>query len=276
MTDILDFQFNKETPTYKSREALVQSLYVQYGPTVDDEALYSAFQNVDESIGTDITQEQIHGLKSDWKNVDRYWWYVNRGGPEKHDLIKVYATPRDRLHVAEIYAEAVSILLDRSEDTFFSKVSRRFRDDPLCFWVSRKDYFRLEKFFEPYDLETPLPFVPFRGNLGISKELTHSYNGTIARLMKYYFASEPEVVNLKDMYSLLVRYRRGELLEDHPMEHDYYGWNSIRTVMVLLKSSEALLNEEYISDNHILLKDDLEMWWELEKENPRHRRNADG
>ena len=119
MTDILDFQFNKETPTYKSREALVQSLYAQYGPTVDDEALYSAFQNVDESIGTDITQEQIHGLKTDWKNVDRYWWYVNRGGPEKHDLIKVYTTPRDRLHVAEIYTEAVSLLLDRSEDTFF-------------------------------------------------------------------------------------------------------------------------------------------------------------
>ena len=46
--------------------------------------------------------------------------------------------------------------------------------------------------------------------------------------------------------------------------------------MVLLKSAEALLNEEYISENHILLKDDLEMWWELEKENPRHRRNTDG
>ena len=75
---------------------------------------------------------------------------------------------------------------------------------------------------------------------------------------------------------MLVKYRRGELPEDHPMEQDYYGWNSIRTVMVLLKSAEALLNEEYISENHILLKDDLEMWWELEKENPRHRRNTDG
>ena len=56
----------------------------------------------------------------------------------------------------DIYYGAVS-LLSEGEHGFASKTSKIQRLDPLCFWVERENFFRLEKYLRQFELERALP-----------------------------------------------------------------------------------------------------------------------
>jgi len=258
MTDIFNVNFNADTETYESMEALIQDLYDKYGVNASYEDLYREFQKVNEDITTDIKQgcyeerEMFAEIKRVWVNADRYWLYINKYDFAAMDIIKVYATPFDSTRLIDIYHGAVSLLID-SENGFASKASKIQRLDPLCFWVERKDFFRLEEYLRQFNLVRALPFIPYRGNIGISRETLESYNRSLAQLMTLYFATKPIKVNLADMYLLLVKMMNKEA------DCKNYFLRDPHTVAVLLKSMEIIVNEEEIKDDNILLCDTYEL-----------------
>lgn len=262
MINFFDFHFRADTETYKSREALIQGLYDKYGSNVNFEILYREFQRVNEDIETDVKQEcykeekELKDFERVWTDSDRYWFYIKKQDCAAMDIIKVYATPLDSTRLMDIYHGAVSLLIN-SKNGFASKASKFKRVDPLCFWVEREDFFRLEEYLRQFELERVLPFIPYRGNIGISRETVESYNGSIAKLMMLYFATKPIKVNLVDMYSFLVN-----LMNSKEETEDYYNIHFLKephTVAVLVKSMEVLVNEEEIKDDNMLLWNTYEL-----------------
>ena len=255
MIDFLTFNFRTDTESYKSRELLLQNLYDKYGSDVDYEKLYREFQTVNEDIVTDIEPKVCEFGKLNksgllWTNADRYWLYVNKRNVSSMDIIKVYATPLDTTLLFDIYYGAVS-LLSEGEHGFASKASKIQRLDPLCFWVEREDFFRLEEYLRQFDLERALPFIPYRGNIGISRETVESYNKSLSQLMALYFATRPLRVNLVDMYHLLL----SMVNEQINAKFDTFFLTYPHTVVVLIKSMEIVVNETEITDDSMLLWD---------------------
>ena len=57
------------------------------------------------------------------------------------------------------------------------------RADQMCYWLSPNDFKHLEDFYRPYfkDMEEALPFVAYKGKLGVSKDFPdadNSHNAT--------------------------------------------------------------------------------------------------
>ena len=262
MIDFFTINFRTDTETYKSMEALIQDLYDKYGSNVNFEILYREFQRVNEDIETDVKQEcyeekeKLKDFERVWTASDSYWLYINKQDCASMDIIKVYATLLDSTRLMDIYHGAISLLIN-SENGFGSKASKFQRVDPLCFWVEREDFFKLEEYLQKFELERALPFIPYRGNIGISGETLESYNASIAKLMMLYFAIKPVKVNLFDMYSLLVKLMNSK--EGADGYSDIYFMKEPHTVAVLLKSMELLVNEEEIKDDNMLLWDTYEL-----------------
>lgn len=269
MSDLLTFNFRTDTESYKLIESSIQNLYDKYGSDVDFEILYRGFQKVNEDIVTDIKQKgytlekEVKKLDNDriWTdNMEHHWLLVNKSNCPSIDIIKVYATPVDSTHLFDIYLGAIS-LLNESGNGFGSKASKYQRIDPLCFWVARKDFFRLEEYLNQFELKRALPFIPYRGNLGISRETMESYNGSIAKLMTLYFATKPSKVNLVDMYQLLINImdKKNENISKKFSTYFTEFLKYPHTVTVLLKSMELIVNELEIKDDNILLWDSYEL-----------------
>ncbi len=267
----------------KLNEKLV-SLFSKYGNSITQRDVYDAIQNV--RAKEDIpdfgkVQEELGRYaqceEKTWSahiDSDEYWYRFDfQRKKDDHGfsdlaLVKVYLTVRDVERLSEVFCEAVRYLIDNGKHLFHAKLSRKKRDDQMCFWVGREDFFSFEKLIIKYDdtLITPLPFIAYRGKAGISREFYtwDSHNGVQATLISRYLTTikKEEDIDLFDMYSLYIKAWNGELEESHPFSKNFKSANA-QELLILMESLDCILNRRMLADDHILLNGDGELWHAL-------------
>lgn len=238
------FDRDKKTDWEYEDEELKNKLILKYGFDEDKREL---------SVNSGNAWCQIRYSKdTDAKKTDLY------------SMVKVYASVRDG-KVKDLFLGAVEYLILNGEIHFYSKVSEYMRNDSMCFWVSRKGFFLLEKYFSEKDIVKSLPFTPYRGNLGISREIhagwSSSYNSCITELFELYFRrinNETEL-NLQDMYQYLIDMWNGEYGIEYS---DPYAKDDAQLLVVLLESMAVITGRTEIDDNNFLLSEDS-LWGTL-------------
>lgn len=215
----------RNNPAYDSREKLLKDLFQKYGTGATQYAVYEDIQGIDRSVGTGLIRENINSLKElassmpdKWKNCftdtgyERWWKFsIESADPaacwiSDLALIKVYVSLRDVSQISELFCEAVRLLLTYGDSCFHAKVSGVKRKDSMCFWVSKNAFDILEDYFTECGdvIEGAMPFIAYRGNLGISRELAtfDSHNSEQALLISSYFNSleHEDEVDLTEMY----------------------------------------------------------------------------
>ena len=219
--------------------------------------------------------DSLEKIYSCWTDThDDYWGKIDIKRVEHEKgygdmaLIKVYISVSDRERIIEVFEDIIRFLIDKGEHVFHSKVSRFERNDHICLWVGREDFFLLEKYIYKYDniLFTPLTFVAYRGKLGISREFYSwdSHNGVQSGLICTYLKTidSREKIDLIDMYKLFVRGWNGDLDEDHPLTKEFKKENA-QALLILLESLNVILGNEVITDDHLLLNGDGDFWMKL-------------
>ncbi|MDO4337639.1 MAG: hypothetical protein Q4C91_06060 [Eubacteriales bacterium] len=219
-----------EGETYRSKNMLLRSLYRCYEP--------------------DVTDHNCHLYGSVYN-------------------IKVYITV-EGTKLRKLFTGAMKILLERGTHSFAGKVSKKKRLEHMCFWVGRDDFFLLEEYFSEYAdrLITPIPFVAYRGKLGISREFRDwpSHNGKQAQMISDYFSTirDEDEISVAEMYSMFVRAWNGDLPQDHPMIRDFKDATA-QTLLVLLDSIDVIFGKKAIDDDHLLLSEDEQLWEALSR-----------
>ena len=183
-------------------------------------------------------------------------------------LIKVYISVSDAEMIVAVFEDVIRYLLNNGEHLFHAKVSRYERNDHICLWVGKEDFLQLEKYIQKYDdiLITPLPFVAYRGKLGISREFYswESHNGVQSGLICTYLniVDSRENIDLLEMYSLFVRGWNGDLNDEHLFTKEYKNENA-QALLILLESINVILGNTEITDDHLLLNGDGDLWYAL-------------
>lgn len=279
-----NYEILRNSDAYRSREMLLKDLFRKYGTAATQMEIYEALQEIDESVHVKLHREKFEALEklaasmpdrwerfSSYTSYD-YWWKfsaecANSSVPQLSDLalIKVYVSVNDIAQIPEMYDEAVRLLLENSDNRFYSKVSTVKRSDCMCFWVSRHAFDVLEDFFKnSRDIVSgALPFVAYRGNLGISRELASwdSYNAQQAQLISSYFHSlkEDAAVDMGEMYQLLVKAWNREEPQDHPVM-EAFRYSKAQTILIMLDTMDVITGRTVIDDHHLLLQDDNCLW----------------
>ena len=179
-----------------------------------------------------------------------------------HNLIKIFVSPKDRANVKEIFEPCTKWLFENAHQRFGAKASQQIRNDAICFWVVREDFFSFEKILMQFEekLCKPLSFVPYRNKLGISIELfDQSYNASIAEMIFNYFKTVNEVseISLNAMINGYVR--------DWNTYGSEYSGKDAEQLVTILESFDVLFGRKKIDDNHLFLQDDNAFWKVLEQ-----------
>ena len=258
---VLEFALNKDSENYKALNALLQKLYENHTGDFSYRDIYEELLDCDLSQPTDwatIGEREMAGFSV---NSSQYWYQVSARQEtigSMVNLIKVYLSPVDRIHIAEVFVKAIDILLKQGKGGFVAKMAKYKRNDPLCFWVEKVDFPLLESFAESLTLETPLPFVAYRGNMGISREMLSwdSYNAIQAQLIAAYFQTHPTSPDLDEMYRLLIRAWHRDLPDEHPISRQFQ-YAHAQIFIVLLKSIQVIAGDVQIDDEHYLMRSDI-------------------
>ena len=218
---------------YDKLNRIVKDLYLKGAHLASFEELYEIMQNINHDQKTDWNESAVEELndivasqRPGWhinENSSEYWCQMRIGDGERYASfsdIKVYVTCRDS-RVRELYVGAIRELMRNGKDGLTAKVSRVVRDETICFYLSRQDFFVLEKYLKNKSdlLKKGNPFIAHRGLLGISRDLMDydSHNAQNAKLLWDYFQTVPDVseVDLEEMYRLYVLGWNAELSEDN-------------------------------------------------------------
>ena len=281
------YEILRDTAGYHSREAMLKGLYRKYGPEASMYDVYEELQGLDRSVSTGLDEDRFHELKEiagimpdKWKDCivstgrDKWWKFsvesADPATPWLRDLalIKVYVSVDEPSCVMEIFSRTVKMLLEQSDNRFHAKVSRMKRKDSMCFWVSRYSYFLLEKFFEEekHVIAGTLPFIAYRGKLGISRELVtfDSHNSVQALLISRYFRTVGNLadVDLGEMYSLMMQAWNGDLPDKHPLS-EALRYERAQTILLLLDTMDLLTGKTVFTDDHFLLQENGCLWHAL-------------
>lgn len=266
---------------YEEFNQLVKNLYVKSRDLKTYRELYVMMQSVNCDTRTDWDEkayaeleEQCNGLKDNWR-VSRhsrsdYWYQIDIGDGKRScsiSDIKVYVTTTGTA-IKELYIGAAKEMIIHGNDGFTSMVSSVERDGTICFFVSHRDFYVLEKYLQQHTdkLKMGNPFIAHRGLLGISRDLMDSYshNAQQARMLWDYFQLVrcEEDVDIEGMYQMFVLGWNAELAENEPFRRHFE--NSTAQMFVLFMDSlDVLLGYREISDDTLLLSDDRELWKEL-------------
>ena len=164
-----------------------------------------------------------------------------------------------------VYSDAIRFLAENGKHFFHAKLAKKKRLDHLCFWVTREDFFPFEEFIKTreQDLISPLPFVAYRGKMGIGREMAswRSQNAVQAEMISSYLQTieESSQIDLSEMYTLFVAAWNGDLPKDHPMTKAFKEANA-QELIVSLESLAVILGGEKIGDDHLLLNEDENLW----------------
>lgn len=177
--------------------------------------------------------------------------------------IKVYISTGSS-KVKDLFLHLLEVLLDHVSSSFACKVARRMRKDSMCFWVSRQDFLLLEEEVKKSGatIVCDMPFLPYRGNLGISRELGYwdSHNQMQAQLIADYFAILPEnkQPDIEDMYQLMLDIWHGKKEEGSTACGFRRAPASV--IVMLLESLDVILGSKKLSDDSVLMSDDKDFW----------------
>ena len=274
----------QDNPAYSAREEILKDLFRRYGKDADQYVIYEDLQGIDRSVGAGICRDHIESLKElaasmpdKWKDCftdtgyERWWKFsVESADPEAGwlsdlALIKVYVSLRDISQIPKLFCGAVSQLLVYSDSRFHAKVSRVKRKDSMCFWVSRHAFFVLENYFSECKevIGGTMPFIAYRGNLGISRELAtfDSHNSEQALLISSYFNSleKEEDINLSRMYDLLIKAWNQEIPPDHPVMKAFQ-YTRAQTVLLLLDTMDVITGKVMLDNDHLFLQENENIW----------------
>lgn len=269
---------------YGELNNLLKEIYQKFAPQFSSDVIYAYFQNLNEKKAiitdprkyksdiealTDVWQDKwckasTNGSTSHWVQVicaqkDDPW-----ESPAKPENIKVYACIDDEK--AEMtFIESLKHLISHAEHTFGAKIATCCRADQMCYWVYANDYKHLESFFRPYfsEMKTPLPFVAYKGRLGISRDFPgwdDSHNATQAHIISDYMKTVNSVkqVDLEDMYNNYI----AKWNADIEVEDDYGSFKreSVLSLVVILDSLDAILGKTSLSEESLLLSGDKRLW----------------
>ena len=283
---IRDYLIDMDTPAYQKLELLLRELFVKYGNKADRSELYRELHGVQKSVRSDWNEKYYNQLKQElnkradrWERLepnkdDSHWCFVN-GTPKNEEdevscllYIKMYISVPDDFHISTLFIEAVNVLADQGVNSFIAKVSKYKRHDTICIWVSRHDFFLMERFFKLRENEIcrRLPFIAYRGNVGVGREMASWDSQSIiqCRLFSAYFSMKerPEDISMSEMYSLFVKGWNGDLPDEHPMTKEFKRENA-QIMLVLLDSLDVNLGITELYDQHILLQDAKKIWTPL-------------
>lgn len=279
-------EINTQTDAYRCRDRIIKELFRSYTGKPDRRLIYDSMQKYDKNKDSGWDNKQLEILKNEadstgkWKKCeittdDEYWGRFSvevESGSDRYigdlSMIKSYVSVKDLHDLNELFSGAVVSLIDKGRNRFHAKVSRHARIDNMCFWTSRYDFEILQSFFDKNQdkICTPIPFVAYHKNIGISRELAtwDSHSGRQSDLiLSYYETLRPgDTPELSDMYDLYVKAWNGMLSDDHPMSREFKRSNA-QEFIILMETINAIVNEEGISDDNILMSDDDILWHAL-------------
>lgn len=266
----------------KELNSLLISMYDRYGKQIKQKDVYHIMQGFGD-------KERPLKVKYNLKNLndtpetesacrisieeDSYWlrFDCERGERYEHNdmtLVKAYLSVAEEAYLGDVFRNTICYLIREGQHRFHAKAARQVRADQICLWVSREDFFKLEDYVRTIDqlLVQPLPFVAYRGKIGISRELYSwdSHNGVQATLISTYLKSvqDRDEINTLDMYALYVKAWNGGLAEEHILSREFRDSNA-QELIILLESINCILESGRIDDDHILLSEDSKMWHAL-------------
>lgn len=200
-----------------------------------------------------------HG--SDWAIFHAYRNQDDNTATQRN--IKVYISTGSS-KVKDLFLHLLEVLLDHASASFACKVARRMRKDSMCFWVSRQDFSLLEEEVKKSGaaIVCDMPFIPYRGNLGISRELGYwdSHNQMQAQLIADYFAILPEdkQPDIEEMYQLML-----DIWHEKKEEASTacgFRRAPASVIVMLLESLDVILGSKELSDDSVLISDDKDFW----------------
>ncbi len=279
------YELSKDSEAYKVREEFLKDLYRKCGNNRDMYHVYdemhglkrkerpamtgNRFAAIREYADTMTDRWNVRCAGEDWRCN---WWtvsaeYADMNAPWESDLawIKVYVSLKDMSQIADVFVDAVKLLLEKSEKRIYAKVAAYKREDCMCFWVYRQAFDLLEKHFASNDniIGGVLPFVPYRGKLGISRELAlfSSYSGELANLISHYFetVSSAEEVDMAQMFSLLVDAWNHRLPADHPIQRTF-NFSDAELILLMVDSMDVITGKTALTDDHLLMQDNGPLW----------------
>ena len=174
------------------------------------------------------------------------------------------------MSIQNVFVDSLKYILQNAEDTFGAKIATCNRSDQMCYWLSVKDFKHLEDFYRPYykDMVKSLPFVAYKGMLGISKDfpgVDDSHNSTQAHIISDYLrtVNNIEDIDLESMYNLYIAKWNADIYDENP----YGGFknNSALSFIVILDTLDSILNETGVTEDSLLLSGDKKIWRMLSK-----------
>ena len=227
---------------------------------IDFVEIYKYMLNYNEDIKTDWKDISSHNLgdysSSDWAE------YSSPLRVRYYQWIKVIVSLKDPTHVARFFNDCLDYLVEHATEGYHAKASKKYRDDNVHFWVTRKDFFPFEEYLKKHQklMSNDLPFIAYRGKLGITKEYSdRSHNSSFAKIISLYLqhiTSEDEI-SFTSMMDLFVKAWNMEL-DDTTFEH-----TSALDLVLLLETADVLTNKTSLHDDHLLLSGNAERFYTL-------------
>ena len=276
-------QLDKHSSRYEKLNALLRKLYIESFPEFDAMSLYRLLQRIDyknrvvenkyelQDSLEKLSQKYpvwekafVNTSWGDWVQVicrrksDDQWL-----SPAKPENVKVYACfGKGKAQV--VFIDSIRYLLTHAKQMFAAKLAVFGRADQMCYWLALQDYPLLERFYKPLadDMEVSMPFVAYKGILGISKEFPRtddSHNFTQAQIISDYFSivKGVEEIDLENMYNNYIVKWNADLFEDRPLG---FKNGSALSFVVILDTLDAILSGEGINGKSMLFSPEERFW----------------
>ena len=270
----------KHNDKYNKMNKDLMKLYRRTRQSDKKTSVYSEMQNVTQSKTDwdDVAYYELlkrcSELHEGWSirlhSEDYYWAQIQIGDNNFfHSLskIKVYVTTKGH-EVKELFIGAVERLMSEGNDGFEAMISKVERDGTICFFVGKQEFFILESYLNEHvdDLKKGNRYIAHRGMLGISRDLMDidSHNGQQAKLISDYFdiITDPEEIDIEEMYQMFVLGWNGQLVEDNAFSKDFRNCTA-QMFVIMMDTLDNLLGVAEINDNSLLLNDDKNIWQAL-------------
>lgn len=277
-------QLNNNSCKYKELTKILREVYTFTYPKFREDDIYRYLLKLNEKeIIIDNEKqcknhlESLVGNSLDWKapnvNLSSGYWaqviyphtkegaFVSEAQPGN---IKVYACLKTT-KILETFYDSLRYLLSHACNTFAAKVAYYNRSDQMCYWLSPDDFKYLENFYKPYyhDMSESMPFISYKGKLGISKEFPGadcSHNSMQAHIISDYLKTVANVgeVDLEAMYNNFIAKWNADMYE----ESDYGAFKncSALSFVVVLDTLDAILGDMKLTDSSFLLSDNRRLW----------------
>lgn len=282
---------NKRNNIYIELTSLLKGIYQSTYPKFDTSEIYRLLMRLNERelIVDNIKkfEAQLVNLaegNSNWQttNVNTsagHWVQVTYYSthkdqclsPGKPENIKVYACFYT-YDIQDVFMESLKYLISHAGDTFAAKIATYNRSDQMCYWLSPKDFKYLEKYYAQYSdkMTRSMPFIAYRGKLGISKEFPgadNSHNSTQAHIIADYLKhiSVFDEVDLESMYNNYIAKWNADIYEIN--DYGSFKKSSALSLIVILDSLDVILGETQINELSFILSGNSKFWQILSRSN---------